>query len=73
MDERLDFDHPLWDKSNVATFKYCRFHRNPNHNRDDYVHVKHTIEDLIQGGKMKRFTLKWNDAGYQENIRYKEK
>jgi hypothetical protein len=72
MDERLDFHHPLWDIPNVATFKYCCFHHSPTKTITFTLNIQ--IEALIQGGKLKRFTLKWNYAGYKvEEIHIEKK
>ncbi|KAH7850245.1 hypothetical protein Vadar_029774 [Vaccinium darrowii] len=35
--------------------KWCKFHSDHHHETDDYIDLKHQIEDLIQRGQFKRF------------------
>jgi len=46
---------PSQERKGVNKTKYCRFHKCHGHVTDDCVHLKDTIELLIQRGRLKQF------------------
>jgi len=47
---------PSQEKEVVDKTKYCRFHKCHGHVTDDCIHLKDTIEMLIQQGRLNQFT-----------------
>lgn len=43
---------------------YCRFHKSHNHNTNEYVHFKDTIDDLIKKGILTQYT---QECGWKED------
>ena len=48
--EKVKGDHNKYNKN-----KYCRFHRDHGHNKDECYDLKQQIENLIRQGKLKIF------------------
>uniref|UniRef100_A0A2N9GAI6 Uncharacterized protein n=1 Tax=Fagus sylvatica TaxID=28930 RepID=A0A2N9GAI6_FAGSY len=53
----------LTDPDKRPRDKYCRFHRDHGHNREDCYDLKRQIEELIKQGKLQRFVEKGQREG----------
>ncbi|XP_030949919.1 uncharacterized protein LOC115973819 [Quercus lobata] len=55
----LKWPRPLHSSPNVRDKnKYCRFHKDHNHNTEDCRDLKEQIEELIQKGKLQKYVKK---------------
>jgi hypothetical protein len=46
---------PSQERKGIDKSKYCRFHKCHRHTTDDCIHLKDTIELLIQRGRLKQY------------------
>ena len=42
--------------------KYCRFHKDHNHYKEDCRDLKEQVEELIRKGKLQKFVKKWDSS-----------
>ncbi|XP_050242309.1 uncharacterized protein LOC126691300 [Quercus robur] len=55
------------DDKNPRTNKYCRFHRDHDHNTEDCRDLKEQIEELIRKGKLQKYVKKGEYSKFRDD------
>ena len=64
----LKWPRPLHSSPNVRDKnKYCRFHKDHDHNTEDCKDLKEQIEELIQKGKLQKYVKKGQFSKFKDD------